>query len=464
MTIELPRLMLAAPSSGSGKTTVTIALLQALKNRGRRPAAFKCGPDYIDPMFHREVLGLPGYNLDLFFTPPHVVRGLLAQGAEGAELAVLEGVMGYYDGAGLTEEASSYHLACETGTPTVLVVRPGGASLSVAALVSGFLRFRGESRVGGVLLNECAPSLGDRLAGIIERECGVPVYGALPKLPHLALESRHLGLVTPDGVSGLREKAEELAHTLEEHSDLDALLTLAGSAPRLEGKLPELSPIARGVPIAVARDEAFCFYYQENLDLLQKLGAELVFFSPLRDGGLPQGVCGLYLGGGYPELHAKALAENAGMREAVRRAVGAGLPTVAECGGFLYLQRELEDGAGGRYPMAGALDGVGYPAGKLGRFGYIELTARTGGLLCPEGETIRGHEFHYWDSSHPGEAFQAQKPHSGLGWRCAHTGPGLYTGFPHLYFWSNPAAAARFVAAAQRQGETDRPREGRGMR
>lgn len=452
MKADLPRLMLAAPGSGSGKTTLTIALLQALKNRGRRPAAFKCGPDYIDPMFHREVLGLPGYNLDLFFTPPHIVRGLLAQGAGEADIAVLEGVMGYYDGAGLTEEASSYHLACETGTPTVLAVKPGGSSLSAAALVSGFLRFRAESQIKGVLLNECAPSLGDRLAGIIERECGVPVYGVLPKLPHLALESRHLGLVTPDGVHDLREKAEELARSLEEHADVGALLALAGGAPTLEGSLPALSPVAPGVPIAVARDEAFCFYYQENLDLLKSLGAELVFFSPLRDRALPEGTRGLYLGGGYPELHVQALSENESMRTSIRRAVGDGLPTVAECGGFLYLQRELEDGQKQSHPMVNALDGAGFPTGKLGRFGYIELTAQKDGLLGPEGEAIRGHEFHYWDSSHPGEAFQAQKPHSGRGWACGYTEAGLYAGFPHLYFWSNPASAARFVAAAKAFG------------
>lgn len=444
--------MVAAPGSGSGKTTLTIALLQALKNRGLRPAAFKCGPDYIDPMFHREILGLPGYNLDLFFTPPHIVRGLLNKGMADADIAVLEGVMGYYDGAGMTGEASSWHLASETKTPAVLTVCPGGASLSVAALVKGFAGFREESQLKGVILNQCSPAMADRLAGIVERECGLKVYGALPKLPKAALESRHLGLVTPDAVDDLRGRAEELARQLEECADLDGLLALAASAPPLEGELPEISPVAKGVPIAVARDEAFCFYYQENLDLLKALGAELVFFSPLRSEALPERARALYLGGGYPELYAKALGENGAMRTAIGRAVEGGIPTVAECGGFLYLQRELEDSEGVRQPMADALEGDGFRTNRLGRFGYIELTAREDSLLTPTGETMRAHEFHYWDSSRPGAGYTARKPHSEKSWPCARVGENLYAGFPHLYFWSNLAAARRFVAAAAAYG------------
>lgn len=448
MKTNLPRLMLAAPASGSGKTTLTIALLAALKSRGHFPAAFKCGPDYIDPMFHREVLGMQGYNLDLFFTPPDIVRGLLAHGAKSAGIAVLEGVMGYYDGAGMTSDASSWHVASETQTPTVLVVRPGGASLSVAALVKGFATFKENSQIKGVLLNDCTPAMADRLATLIERECGVRVYGCMPQMPQAKIESRHLGLVTPDGVANLRENVQQLAVQLKESADIDGLVALAATAPPLEAALPPIQPVVQGVRIAVAQDEAFCFYYRENLELLEALGTELVSFSPLRDENLPQGVSALYIGGGYPELCAKTLSDNTAMRASLKQALGDGLPAIAECGGFLYLGQRLEDENGTSYSMVGALEGDGFNARKLGRFGYVGLAANEDNLLCRRGETIKGHEFHYWDSTCPGEGFTAQKPHSQRQWPCVQTSNVLYAGFPHLYFWSNPECAAHFVRAA----------------
>lgn len=450
MRTDLPRLMLAAPASGSGKTTLTIALMAALQKRGLTPASFKCGPDYIDPMFHREVLGIPGYNLDLFFTPARIVRGLLVQGSSAADIAVLEGVMGYYDGAGMTDEASSWHLAHATGTPTVLVVRPRGAALSTAALVHGFMRFREPSQIQGVLLNEATPAMSERLAALIERECGLHVYGALPTLPDVVLKSRHLGLVTPHDVENVREKTAELADQLAANADIDGLLALAQTAPPLDANLPDIAAVANEVRIAVARDEAFCFYYRENLELLERLGATLVPFSPLRDGHLPATCGGLYIGGGYPELHAKTLAGNEAMRAAIKAAIDDGLPTLAESGGFLYLGQHLEDTDGISHPMVGALTGDGFATGRLGRFGYVSLTAEYDNLLCQTGDVIKAHEFHYWDSTHAGAAFVAQKPHSDQRWSCVQATKSLYAGFPHLYFWSNPTCAVQFVQAAFR--------------
>ncbi|MCC8179609.1 MAG: cobyrinate a,c-diamide synthase, partial [Planctomycetes bacterium] len=314
MAYRLPRLLLAAPASGNGKTTVTIALLQALLNRGLRPAAFKCGPDYIDPMFHREVLGIPGYNLDLFFTPHHMVGALLQAGGRDADIAVIEGAMGYYDGVADTDEASAYRVAAATETMTVLVLQPGGACLSLAALVQGFARFRAESRIAGIILNRCSARLHDKVAPMLERETGLPVFGLLPNLADASLGSRHLGLVTPGDMADLRGKIAVLGKHAAECVDIDKLIALAHKAPELHNNLPTVPASAEAVRIAVAWDAAFCFYYRENFELLEKLGAELVYFSPLHDAVLPENIGGLYLGGGYPELHADRLAANNTLR------------------------------------------------------------------------------------------------------------------------------------------------------
>ena len=446
--MSAPRLLLCAPASGGGKTTVTCALLQALVNRGAGPVAFKCGPDYIDPMFHSEIIGAKSRNLDLFFLGRDTARYLLEKNSRGSGLALIEGVMGYYDGIGLSADASAYDLARATGTPAVLVLDGRGRALTAAAAVKGMRDFRPDSGIRGVILNRVSPMLYPRLKEAIEGETGVTVYGYLPNLPGCALESRHLGLVTAAEVAGLREKLSALAAQAEKSVDIDGLLALAASAPALNAPAPALPPPVEGRPrIAVARDKAFCFYYADGLELLEALGAELAEFSPLADEGLPEGACGLYLGGGYPELFAGALAANAPMREAVRAAVAGGLPTVAECGGFLYLNRLLSDGEGRDWPMAGALPGRAANTGRLGRFGYVTLTAQKDGLLGRAGTRLPAHEFHYWDSDAPGSDFRADKPQSSRGWDCAFHTPTLYAGFPHFHFWAAPAAARNFVAA-----------------
>lgn len=453
--VHAPRLMLAAPASGAGKTTLVIALLRALQEGNLRPAAFKCGPDYIDPMFHREALGVSGYNLDLFLADREIVRGLLARGSRGADVSIVEGVMGYYDGVGDTMRASAWHVATETETPAVLVVRPKGAFLSVAALVKGFLDFRANSHLAGVILNGCAAALHDKLAPVIERETGLKVFGFMPEVPEARLSSRHLGLVTPEQVKSLDDKIAALSENLRRGVDVAALLDLARTAPPLVDRLPVLAP-ERPVRIAVARDAAFCFYYRENLEMLEALGAETVFFSPLDNKRLPENIGALYLGGGYPEMHAGSLSENVLMRQSIAEAIAGGMPVLAECGGFLYLQDDLQDRDGNAHPMCGAVPGSGLKGERLGRFGYIELSALEEGLLGSEGTRLRGHEFHYWNSSDCGTAFRAEKASGGAGWTCCHSSPTLFAGFPHLYFWSNPDAARSFVKAAVRYRDTGR--------
>ena len=452
----VPRLMLAAPASGSGKTTVSCGLLRAAQRRGLAPCAFKCGPDYIDPMFHRAVLGLPSRNLDLFFSGEAEVRGRLASAASGRGLAVLEGVMGLYDGIGNTDGASSWRLARATDTPVLLVVRPQGTALTLAALVKGLQTFRTQSQIGGVLLNGCTQRMAGLLAPAIQGETGLPVLGFLPVVPQAELPSRHLGLFTPGEIRDLQGKLDRLADQLEETADLEGIFALARSAPPLEGAplLPaEEDP--EGPVVAVARDEAFCFYYEDNLDELRRAGARLAFFSPTEDRGLPPGSCGLYLGGGYPELHARALSGNAPMREAVRRAVEGGMPALAECGGFLYLQKTLEDPEGSAWPMAGALGGAGVKTPRLQRFGYVTLTARGDTPYLRQGETIAAHEFHRWDCTRNGDLCRAERPSGGEGWDCMAGRENLLAGFPHLYFPSNPQFAPRFVSACRRYREKE---------
>ena len=453
--MSAPRLLLCASASGGGKTTVTCAILQALVNRNRNPVAFKCGPDYIDPMFHSEIIGAKSRNLDLFFLGEDKTRYLLEQNSAGSGLALIEGVMGYYDGIAMSHEASAYHLARVTETPAVLVLDGRGSALTLAAAVHGMQTFRPDSGIRGVILNRVSPMLYPRLKACIEAETGLTVYGYLPNLPDCALESRHLGLVTASEVAGLKEKLRKLAAQAEQSLDLDGLLALAASAPALDPKPVELPPPVEGAPvIAVARDKAFCFYYADGLELLEQMGARLVEFSPLEDEDLPQGACGLYLGGGYPELFARALADNAPMRRAVHAAVTGGMPTVAECGGFLYLQDTLADGEGKAWPMAGVFPAAARNTGRLGRFGYVTLTAQKDGLLCRAGEAFPAHEFHYWDSTAPGTGFRAQKPQSDRGWDCAFHTPTLYAGFPHFHFWARPELACQFVAAARRYNQT----------
>ena len=438
MNRQLPRVLIAGTNSGCGKTTVVCGILQALKERGLSLSPCKCGPDYIDPMFHSAVLGLRCRNLDLQFFDENTLRYLLSQG-EG--LAVVEGVMGYYDGVSVTREASSYAVAKALRAPAVLVVNARGAAHSILAVLAGFYGLCPDSGIQGVILNNCSPMLYPRLKSLIEGyfHGAVRPLGFLPPLEGCSLESRHLGLVTAAEVTDLQKKLRILGENTEKYVDLDGLLALAHSAPALSWQVPSLPAPGSPVRIALARDKAFCFYYEDNLRLLEQLGAQLVPFSPLEDGALPENIQGLYLGGGYPELYAQELSRNTSLRLELRRALEGKLPCIAECGGFLYLQEALLD-----YPMVGFLKGRGFYTGHLVRFGYASLTAQRDGMLLRRGESVQAHEFHYYDVDDPGDGFMAQKA-SGASWRCGVTTDSLYAGFPHLHFYANPILAARFL-------------------
>ena len=439
--------LLAAPRSGSGKTTMTCALLMALKRRGCAPCAFKSGPDYIDPMFHRAVLGVESRSLDLFFSAPETVRTLYAKGAAGHGAAVCEGAMGFYDGlGGVSDRASAWHLADTLGLPVLLVVEPKGQSLTLAAELKGLDSFRTPSHIAGILLNNCTARMHALLAPMLEKETGLPVLGFLPKLPEAVIGSRHLGLYTAAEVENLQQKLALLADAVEEHIDWPRLLALCEKEPPALPVQPETPP-AR-VRIAVAQDEAFCFTYAETLEAFRDAGAEVVFFSPLRDTALPENIGGLYLPGGYPELHARELSENTSLLREIKQKIKSGLPTAAECGGFLYLGQSLTDAEGQSWPMAGVLPGEAKDAGRLVRFGYAALSADSDSMLFRAGESFPIHEFHHWDSTANGTALAAKKPVGGAAWRCGFVNEHFYAGFPHLY-WAGTPLPQRFAAAAE---------------
>lgn len=446
MQKQIPRLVIAGTNSGCGKTSVTCAILQALVSRGLSVGAAKCGPDYIDPMFHSRIIGAKSSNLDAFFFEENTLRELLWENGKDCDVTIIEGVMGYYDGLGLTStRASTYELAQKTRSPVVLVVNARGAALSVLAVIQGFLDFMPENNIRGVILNGCTAMSYESLAREIEARFSLRAFGYLPQMPECSLESRHLGLVTAAEVENLREKMQRLAAQAEKSLDFAGLLALARGAEALDFAPLALPAAGEEVRIGVAKDRAFCFYYEDSLHLLEKLGARLVPFSPLEDAALPDGLHGLYFGGGYPELYAKQLGQNTSMRESVKRALARGVPCIAECGGFMYLTEKIGDA-----PMVGYLPGKSFDTGKLTRFGYVVLTAQKDNLLCRAGARIPAHEFHHWDAENNGEAFLAEKP-SGKSWPCVHATENLYAGYPHFHFYANPQFAVRFLDACRKE-------------
>jgi cobyrinic acid a,c-diamide synthase len=419
--------------------------MAAMTRRGLTIQAFKCGPDYIDPLFHSHITGRPSRNLDPFLLPESTLCHLFRKNSREAACSVVEGTMGFYDGLSMTTEASTYEVAKMTKTPTLLVLTARGTSTSLAALVKGFVDFRPQNGIAGLLLNETSQNLYASLKPMLECETGLEVLGYLPRMEDCSLESRHLGLVMASEVENLDMKLARLAEQAEHTLDIDRILAHAAAAPAPPEGLPFPPSFAPGpFRLAVARDEAFCFYYRDALDLLEEAGGQLVFFSPLSDTNLPD-AHGLYLGGGYPELHGARLAANVSMQQDIRRHVEAGLPTFAECGGFMALCGSLRTDEG-VFEMSGALEGDVFMTQHLTRFGYVTLTAKRQSVLAPQGWTGRGHEFHYSDGTNNGDGFIVSKS-DGRAWEGIHASKSLHAGYPHLHLCGDPRLAANFARA-----------------
>ncbi len=444
-TIVKNRIMIAAPKSGSGKTILTCGLLELLKEEGKEPASFKCGPDYIDPMFHRTVIGVPGKNLDPFFAGEGELCGTVAR-SEG-RTAVLEGVMGIYDGIGGTGKTGScYEVARMTKTPILLVMDVRGMGATMISVLKGILADDAAGLIKGIVLNRMTAGFFGTMRQPLEEaleEAGFSarLLGYIPQQKELRLESRHLGLKMPGEIEDLKEQVARFAAQIRETVDTGALYGIMEQADPLEAEGPGENAPADGPVLAVARDEAFCFYYEQNLELLKRKGVRIREFSPLHDAKLPDGACGLLLGGGYPELYAKELSGNEAMRTAVREAIEGGMPSLAECGGFMYLFEEMETPEGEAYPMAGLLKGRCVNTGRLNRFGYVTVTPRTDGLL--DGP-VKGHEFHYYDTPDNGKSCTAEKPSGNRSWPCMHMTEDHLWGYPHLYYPSNEKVVDRF--------------------
>jgi len=441
--VSIPRLVVAAPSSGAGKTTVATGLMAALAARGLSVSGHKVGPDYIDPGYHALATGRPGRNLDPVLCGEDSVTPLFLHGAAGADVAVIEGVMGLYDGRGASDAGSSAHVARLLAAPVLLVVDATSMSRSVAALVHGFAAYDPGVRIGGVILNRVGSERHEALLREALAPLGVPVLGALHRDDGVAAPSRHLGLVPaaerrPDAVAAVDRLAALVARTV----DLDAVLALARSAPALEGHpwAPQPVPAAIDRPVvAVAGGAAFTFSYAETAELLAAAGAEVVIVDPLRDETLPADARALVIGGGFPEVYAGELSANELLRKEVGELARSGAPVAAECAGLLYLARSL-DGA----PMCGVLDAAARMTERL-TLGYRDAEAPAETLLTPAGARVTGHEFHRtvvepvagpepsWRIDGRAEGFAAGRVHAS---------------YLHLHWAGRPDMARRLVEAA----------------
>lgn len=434
----MKKLMIAGGRSGCGKTTAVMGLTRFLREEGMTVQVYKTGPDYIDPMFHTAVSGRPCINLDPWFleegTPGRSLREVFSAHADGADLLLVEAAMGLCDGiTGQGTRGSALAVAQALELP-VLFLADGG-DLSGA---EQYLRDLPEGIVQGVIINRpeggtAAPS--EVRKRLPETLAGIPVFGYLPELAGGELKSRHLGLTIPEDPEDAVRAAVRCAEGFRRCTDTGAIVRIAGGREAYR--------------IAVARDEAFSFIYEENLQILRETGGEPVFFSPLRDRELPSGISGLWLPGGYPELCAEALSMNSAMRAEIADAVRRGLPTVAECGGFMYLMEDLESFSGETFEMCGVIPGKAFRTPKLQRFGYIVLTAKRDTLLLAKGEQMRAHEFHYWDAEYCGDAVRAEKASGKGAWDCVAGSRTLFAGYPHVYLAGCPKAAERLAEACR---------------
>lgn len=444
-----PRIIIASPKSGSGKTLISISLMKYFSMNGKKVSAFKCGPDFIDPMFHKKILELPSKNLDLFFTDEEKTKILFTQ-KNDSELSIIEGVMGLYDGLGcITEKASTYHLAQTLNCPIIFVVDAGGMALSLLAEIKGFLLMDKKNLIKGIILNNASKMLYEKICPLIEKKIKIKVLGYFPKQKDLKIESRYLGLKLPDEIKNIKEMTKKNAEILSKTVDLNAIYKIAENAPPLKIQTDiKNENLQNPIRIALAKDEAFCFYYEDNINLLKNEGAQIVEFSPLHDKEIPKDVYGIILGGGYPELFAEQLESNLQMKNSIVNAIQKGIPSIAECGGFMYLHKNLILKNKKSYKMLGIIDGDVYDKNKLVRFGYVSVKEKISTFL-KNNSIIRGHEFHYFDSTSNGKSCVSEKPISKKTWESSFTGKNFWWGFTHLYYNSNPQFAKKFVKSCR---------------
>ncbi|NBI27931.1 cobyrinate a,c-diamide synthase [Chengkuizengella marina] len=446
------RIVIAGTGSGVGKTTTTIGLMAAFKRRGLTVQGFKCGPDYIDPTYHTAVTGRVSRNLDSWMTSVNTVQEIYDRGSKGADISIIEGVMGFYDGKNpKTNTGSTAEISLLTESPVILVVNCQSMARSAAAIVKGFQSLDEKVNIVGVIANKVGSEGHYKLVKIaIEQECGIPVIGYLKREEHIHIPERHLGLIPSIERGELDSFFEILADLIEHTIDLNQLLQLS-EAPVLEVS-PELfkekenRPLEKSISIAVAKDAAFHFYYPENLELLETYGAKIEYFSPLAGENVPEGVKGLYIGGGFPEEFAEQLAENLDVKESIKHTIEAGIPTLAECGGFMYLTEEIETTDGSKLPMVGLIPGKVKMQKKLAALGYREIKGNTGNFLLEDQIEAKGHEFHYstFEANKTFEYAYETKGMRGLKQE-GYLNHNLIAGYIHFHFASNPSIVKNWI-------------------
>jgi len=445
----MKRVMIAGASSWVGKTTICAGIMAAFNRRGRKVAPFKVGPDYIDPGFHKFVTNNPSYNLDSWLIDEKSLKFLFNRNTKDKDIAVIEGVMGLYDGLGIEkDQGSSAHVSKILKTPVILVINGKGISSSAAAQVMGYKIYDEEVDIKGVIVNRVSGDAHYKLLkGAIERDTGIPCVGYLPTNNDIGLESRHLGLIPIEELEKLDEKIEMLIEMVEEHIDLDLLEKIAENVPPVENTenpCKHMEGIARGLKIGIAKDKGFTFYYEDNIKLMKETGIELISFSPLKDKDIPEGLHGLYIGGGFPEIFSAELERNKEFRKNLKKHLEEGMPVYSECGGLMYLTEGIENLSGEFFKMTGFFPVETKMTSRLQRFGYVEVSF--------DGDiTIRGHEFHHSYITENSElkyrynvkkirSWQPQKE-----WKCGLSKGNALGGYAHLHFYSNPKFLEKFI-------------------
>lgn len=469
-TVQVNRLMIAGMTSGSGKTTLTCAFLRCLQKKGFDLKSYKCGPDYIDPMFHKKAFGIESRNLDIFFMGEERLKASVAK-AQGS-YAVIEGVMGLYDGNDVTSVAGScYEVASVTSTPIVLLVNAGKVGRTIISMIKGVLEDDEKKLIKGIILNNITgkfyemllPELRNALAA---SRSDVKMLGFFPKTKGIDFESRHLGLKLPNESEETDQKITIASEVFEENIDIDAMIEIMQSAEDIQiaasaiNTNDSLNPkyalcsettfassrLGTGLILAVAYDDAFCFYYRDNIEMFEERGVKIKYFSPLEDSAVPEDADGLLLGGGYPELYLEKLSNNKSMLASIKALIDKNIPSLAECGGFMYLGKSIEDDKGNVFETVGAYDGICKYSGKLVRFGYMQIEeSASEESLTSNMKGLKGHEFHYYDSDMNGETCTAKKPFRDVTWKCIVNHKNGIWGFPHFYYGSNPEFIDSFI-------------------
>lgn len=451
---SIPRIVVAAPMSGSGKTTVVTGLLAALRAQGIKAQSYKIGPDYIDPGYHSLASGRPAHNLDTWLVSKERLADIFMSTMADADVAVIEGVMGLYDG-GKNGVSSTAEIAKLLNAPVLLVVNAKSMGESAAALVLGFKQYDPEVNIAGAILNRLGSDTHRAMIEEALEKLDIPVFGAIKRNDEMTMPERHLGLVPVEENERERETVEEIGRVVGASVDLERIISLAKSAPPLDEGRGFSKTAEPKVRIAVARDEAFSFYYPESLAVLRQKGADVVFFSPLKDVSLPV-ADGLILGGGFPEMFAKELYENESMRASIKAAAERGMPIYAECGGFMYLMRRMTDFEGNAFPMLGVIPGEVVMNRKLQTVGYVSAEMMEDTVLGPKGTTLRGHEFHFSSECEPkaGEdyprAFIFRRTRNPKPYAAGYAKGNILGSYLHLHFAGAENAAESFVEACLR--------------